>query len=354
MYPQWVMLAASVGDNVIAMTTMTTMTRSRPFTEGRDSLASAELSVRSLGPHPPRGIVERQRLLRRLDAAARVPLTLVSAPAGTGKSVLVSSWAATADPRDHVVWITLDDVRAQSAAIAALLEGRHRPIEPLTLILDNAELAGTELSHDIEVLMGRPDSWIRLVLIAREDPELALDRYRRAGSIAELRAADLAFTEEETFRLVQACGLHLTPRSVGAVWGRTQGWAAGLGFAASYLSCCADPDQAVRELPPSPPHGSVSEAAASATTARLARQFDIALDVDALAAATDLIEPLTARESEVLGCLAALLSTEEIASVMYVSVNTVRTHVRSILRKLAVSKRNDAVRRARALRLIGC
>ena len=64
------------------------------------------------------------------------------------------------------------------------------------------------------------------------------------------------------------------------------------------------------------------------------------------------IEPLTPREHHVLGLLAALLTTEEIAATMFVSVNTVRTHIRTILRKLAVSRRNDAVRRARALSLI--
>ena len=63
------------------------------------------------------------------------------------------------------------------------------------------------------------------------------------------------------------------------------------------------------------------------------------------------IEPLTPREHHVLGLLAELLTTEEIAATMFVSVNTVRTHIRTILRKLAVSRRNDAVRRARALSL---
>jgi LuxR family maltose regulon positive regulatory protein len=55
---------------------------------------------------------------------------------------------------------------------------------------------------------------------------------------------------------------------------------------------------------------------------------------------------------EVLGGMAAMLPTEEIAASMYVSVNTVKTHVRSILRKLCASRRNEAVRRARALGLI--
>jgi LuxR family maltose regulon positive regulatory protein len=65
-----------------------------------------------------------------------------------------------------------------------------------------------------------------------------------------------------------------------------------------------------------------------------------------------IVEPLTEKEQEVLGYLAALLSTEEIAMTMFVSVNTVKTHVRGILRKLAASRRNEAVRRARELRLI--
>jgi LuxR family transcriptional regulator, maltose regulon positive regulatory protein len=64
------------------------------------------------------------------------------------------------------------------------------------------------------------------------------------------------------------------------------------------------------------------------------------------------IEPLTAKELEVLGHLDKMLSTEEIAEAMFVSVNTVRTHVRSILRKLGVSRRNAAVRRARELQLL--
>ena len=65
-----------------------------------------------------------------------------------------------------------------------------------------------------------------------------------------------------------------------------------------------------------------------------------------------LVEVLTAKEREVLGLLAQLLTTQEIADAMFVSVNTVRTHVRNIMRKLAVSRRNEAVRRAQALQLL--
>jgi LuxR family maltose regulon positive regulatory protein len=64
------------------------------------------------------------------------------------------------------------------------------------------------------------------------------------------------------------------------------------------------------------------------------------------------VENLTEKELEVLGHLSDMLSTEEIAAAMYISVNTVRTHVRNILRKLGVSRRNTAVRLARELELI--
>ena len=64
------------------------------------------------------------------------------------------------------------------------------------------------------------------------------------------------------------------------------------------------------------------------------------------------VEPLTAREQEVLGYLSALLSTEEIAELMFVSVNTVKSHVRGILRKLGAPRRNEAIRRARELQLV--
>ena len=70
------------------------------------------------------------------------------------------------------------------------------------------------------------------------------------------------------------------------------------------------------------------------------------------ASSQQIFEPLTDKEREVLGHLSELLTTDEIAAVMFISVNTVRTHVRNILRKLAASRRNEAVRRARVLKII--
>ena len=71
-----------------------------------------------------------------------------------------------------------------------------------------------------------------------------------------------------------------------------------------------------------------------------------------LSAPMPLVEELTPKEFEVLGHLADLLSTEEIAETMFISANTVRTHVRNILRKLAAGRRNEAVRRAWELGLL--
>jgi LuxR family maltose regulon positive regulatory protein len=79
------------------------------------------------------------------------------------------------------------------------------------------------------------------------------------------------------------------------------------------------------------------------------RRRDTALADDSQA---PLIDQLTVKELEVLNHLSELLTTEEIATAMFVSVNTVRTHVRSILRKLSVSRRHQAVRRARALDIL--
>ncbi|MEN3356177.1 MAG: LuxR family transcriptional regulator, maltose regulon positive regulatory protein, partial [Mycobacteriales bacterium] len=73
---------------------------------------------------------------------------------------------------------------------------------------------------------------------------------------------------------------------------------------------------------------------------------------DPVAPIDAIVQPLTEREQEVLTHLAALLPTEQIAGAMFVSVNTVKTHVRAILRKLSVERRNDAVRRARELGLV--
>jgi ATP/maltotriose-dependent transcriptional regulator MalT len=360
---------------------MSSMTRERAATTSRVAPDPSPVPLLSDVPPPPRAVVERQRLTLRLEAAAEKPLTLVSAQAGSGKTVSVASWVLGRDPRDSTAWVTLDErsahpavlwpqvvesfgrlgvalpdglyaasLRDHTLALAALVAGLHRRAEPLTLVLDDFELAGPDLCADIEFLLRRSGSWLRLVIVSREDPAIPLDRLRRSQAIAELRTADLAFTEEETERLVRASGIRLTGSSIESLRRSTRGWAAGLRFAITYLSCCHRPDDAVRDLPG---HSWLSsDPGANGAVIAQQRALHITWDIDASTAAGQVIEPLTPKEREVLVHLSALLSTEEIASAMFVSVNTVRTHVRSILRKLAVSRRNDAVRRARAMHLI--
>ena len=102
-------------------------------------------------------------------------------------------------------------------------------------------------------------------------------------------------------------------------------------------------------------HGWLGAASAQTPTSRLSAAPEVGAGAGASGRGHDealVVEPLTEKETEVLRCLSALLSTEEIARTMFVSVNTVKTHIRGVLRKLSATRRNEAVRRARELGLI--
>ena len=89
---------------------------------------------------------------------------------------------------------------------------------------------------------------LHVVLLSRVDPVLPLHRYRLEETVAEVRLAELAFTEEETRQLVELSGVRLSAASISALNTRTRGWVAGLRFATMVLTQCEDPDAAVREL----------------------------------------------------------------------------------------------------------
>jgi len=219
-------------------------------------------------------MVIRQRLLDRF--AVLRPLTLVSAPAGYGKTVLVDSWAA-ASRAQTVVRVVLDeDPAAPRDFWAAVVETLHRSgVDVSDVTLPSAE--GPDLrslvrhlaAHDRDVAMvldtgefSLPDSvgagldWVirrcrkrlRVILLTRIDPPLPLHRYRLDGAITELRAADLAFTAEEVPVLMERQGLDLAPADVSMLQARTAGWPAGLRFAAMTLADCADVTQAVEDF----------------------------------------------------------------------------------------------------------
>ena len=206
-------------------------------------------------------VVPRPRLFERLTRAVRGPLTLVSAPAGSGKTVLVSMWAASGDAPGPLVWISLDEEDHQPGVFwsyvladltrAGLDSGKMRPPDrnevvehsllvrlaaalsersaPIVLVLDNAEaLTRQQIFDDLDFLLGHSAGRLRLVLVTRVDPNLPLPQYRLARSVTEIRFPELAFTPDEARQLLAGRKPELSDTAVLAFSYRTRGWAAGL------------------------------------------------------------------------------------------------------------------------------
>jgi len=222
-------------------------------------------------------------LIERLNTGLHRKLTLVSAPAGFGKTTLLSEWTGSCER--PVAWLSLDEADNNPAHflayfIAALqtlalsqVEGIEKnigegtlsvlqspqppPIEAIltplvneiatipnefVLILDDYHLIRAKPIHDaFTFLLDHLPPPMRLVIATRQDPPLPLARLRGRGEMTEIRASDLRFTEEEaTAFLNQTMGLGLTPDEVAALEVRTEGWIAGLHLAALSLKGQAD------------------------------------------------------------------------------------------------------------------
>ena len=220
------------------------------------------------------GTVLRPLLLGRLGSLARV--TMVSAPAGSGKTVLLRSWISEAGLAGRVAWVAAgrDErdpqwfwlsvlgalratgpgagvVRAVSAAPDldgwALAEGLLTDLAPLDeriwLVIDDVhELGSAEALRQLELLIMRAPPQLRFVLATRHDVRLGLHRLRLEGELTEIRAPDLKFTLAEAGELFTAAGVELPAPAVTLLLERTEGWAAGLRLAA--LSLAGHPDPA--------------------------------------------------------------------------------------------------------------
>jgi len=237
------------------------------------------LETKLMVPHLRRPVVPRPRLLDVLDTAAGAALTLVSAPAGFGKSTLVATlvtYRAVADGGRReggacVAWVSLDERDADpdrfwtyvfralelarpgcAAAAMTLLEQGRNTVEAalvsvineisvhpadLTLVLDDYHLAdGPEVSAGVGFLLAHRPPQMHLVISTRADPALPLATLRARRDLVELRAADLRFTgEEATSYLNDVQGLDLTAAEVTALESRTEGWIAALQLAALSL-----------------------------------------------------------------------------------------------------------------------
>jgi LuxR family maltose regulon positive regulatory protein len=231
-----------------------------------DALVETKLVV----PRARRRTVDRPRLDELLALGADVPLLLVSAPAGFGKTTLLATWLAR---HQHVVaWVSLDERdrdgltfwtyvlravdRAAPGAATASLElqrGGQAPVEAvltallnelsvlpgdLTLVLDDYHLAeGPGTRPGMLFLLEHLPPQVHLVVSSRADPALPLARLRARGALVEVRAADLRFTGSETAAyLNELSALELSPHDVALLERRTEGWPAALQLAALSLS----------------------------------------------------------------------------------------------------------------------
>jgi len=229
----------------------------RMTTPSGDPIMTAKFLVPAV--RPP--VVARPRLLERLSTGVLGPLTLVSAPAGSGKTVLASEWATAGGALGPVIWISLDeeddlpgvfwsyvlaglmsggvDVRGVAlperldavdhsllVRLAAALSGESAPV---VLVLDNAEgLTRQQVVDDLDFLVRHAAGRLRLVLVTRVDPNLPLPQYRLDGSLTEIRFPELAFTPPEARQLLAGETPDVSDSAVLAFSHRTRGWAAGL------------------------------------------------------------------------------------------------------------------------------
>jgi LuxR family transcriptional regulator, maltose regulon positive regulatory protein len=220
-------------------------------------------------PKLRRGLVTRPRLRVRLRRGAESRLTLVSAPAGFGKTTLLAEWLAEAPGEDRsVAWLSLDSsdnepasfwtcvVTALQTAVPGigssaleLIASSPLPTDlVLTTVLNELAAAPREVwlvlddyhlvdSHDVRkgmaFLLEHLPPNVHIVISTRADPDLPLSRWRVRGELVEIRAADLRFTSDETAAyLNEATGLHLAAGDVEVLEERTEGWIAALQLAA--------------------------------------------------------------------------------------------------------------------------
>jgi LuxR family maltose regulon positive regulatory protein len=224
-------------------------------------------------PRSRRGLVPRPRLIERLNRGTASKLTLVSAPAGFGKTTLLTEWLAAgpAGPASErlVAWLSLD--RADSdpvsfwiyviaalrtvasgvgeSSLALLQAPQPPPIETVLTVLLNelGAMAGEvvlvlddyhvidagDVQDAMAFLLDHLPPRLHVVIASRADPALPLPRWRARGELVETRAAELRFTPDEAaVYLNETMGLQLTARDVAALEGRTEGWIAALQLAA--------------------------------------------------------------------------------------------------------------------------
>ena len=232
-------------------------------------MAVSILATKLYIPSARSKLVARPHLIARLNKGLDRPssVSLISAPAGFGKTTLVGEWAAGCN--QPVAWLSLDEgdrdparflmylVAALQTIRADLGDGIREllqspqppPIESILtdllnqistlpqnflLVLDDYHVIdSTAIDHALAFLLDHQPLQMHLVIATREDPDLPLARLRAKGQLTELRAADLRFTPSEAAEFLnQVMGLKLSFGNIAALETRTEGWIAGLQLAA--------------------------------------------------------------------------------------------------------------------------
>jgi LuxR family maltose regulon positive regulatory protein len=241
-----------------------------------------------LRPPPVRaGLIPRARLDALLEAGTRGRLCLIDAPAGSGKTTLLAQWCLADQASRRVAWVSLDENDDDPVRFWVYIIEAFRVLEPgigeaplgllqgsgsadvltqvvltqllnelatsrddLLLLLDDYHLISSSTCQTtLEYFIDHLPANVHVVLSTRVDPPLPLARLRASGELAELRIADLGFTDTEAASLLQdAMGLNLTSQGVRRLWERTEGWAAGLVLAGLSLRGRTDPEPFIASL----------------------------------------------------------------------------------------------------------
>ncbi|MGW6786609.1 hypothetical protein ACWF7Q_28550, partial [Streptomyces sp. NPDC054987] len=240
------------------------------------------LTARFTAPAVPKTLVHRPELLRRLTAGVQGPLTLINGPAGSGKTVLTAHWAASGGraPRTPL-WLTVEPDDAPGVFWAYVLEALHRggvelpatvgrpsraegvtqsflvrlaaglaeSPQPVVLVLDQFDTAQPPaMTEGLDFVLRHAAGGLRIVLTSRTDSLLPLHRYRAAGEIAEIRHADLRFTQADAAALLGEHRLDISPEGIRLLMRRTEGWAAGVRLCALAMQRSPDPEAFVRQF----------------------------------------------------------------------------------------------------------
>lgn len=238
------------------------------------------LSTKLFIPRPRKNLVSRPRLIERLNAGQDKKLTLIAAPAGFGKTTLLSEWIPSSP--HCVTWQSLDEGDHSSSRfwtyfIAALqtltpdlgkdAQALLNSIQPPAIesilnvlineinafddsffhVLDDYHLIeSAEIDRELAYLIDHQPANLHLIITTREIPHLPLARLRARDQLTELRASDLRFTTSEAAEFLQAMSLNLSAGDIAALEDRTEGWIAGLQLAALSMQGRQDVPEFIR------------------------------------------------------------------------------------------------------------